>query len=157
MSGFWNGTPSWVRWSFLVTALGFLILLSNAKNAIDNLSDYTPVTWGGLEAWSAPLIRERNDLIAQLETRLQGHFNEIAWTQLIYRTQDLAFQISLLKNQQTMLRTTIASNPNDTAANEFREERLAEITAEIERKEQEWREIECLIENRNQPSGGARC
>jgi len=154
---FWNGTPTWLRWSLIVSVLGFFILLSNAKDAINNLHSWTPVTWGGLAAWAVPLISERDMLIAQLETRLQANFNDVAWTQLIYRTQDLDFQVELLKNTRTMLQATIAANPGEVSANEFRQARMDEIDESIERKVAESTRINCLIEHRNQPSGASRC
>ena len=66
---FWQNMPTWLRWSFLASVLAALILLSNAKTALNNLHSWLPVTWGALEAWADEALDK--PLEEQTETGLE--------------------------------------------------------------------------------------
>lgn len=153
MADFWAGTPKWIRWSFLVSLLGFVILLSNAKKAFEELHDWVPVTYGGLEAWAAPKLDETKQLAVNLATQLDAKFTDRDWNTIIYRSKDLRFQIESLKGQEYMLQLRLQAEPG----NELAMRRLDEVRDQIKLLEDELEALTCQIEARGQPALIAKC
>jgi hypothetical protein len=163
----WRELSRGVRWTTLAAIATVIITLSNLTGALEQLRPWMLVTWGGLEAWAAPIIMERNKLIsdvtsnhaivvAAMEQRLLGQLNDIQWDQAIYRTKDLEFQISHLKDRQLQLQTAIELDVDvNSEINRLRRERLREVEDELQRKIEELRTLVCLVENRG--STAARC
>lgn len=153
MSEFWKGTPNWIRWSFIVSALGFVILLANVKGALTDLHDWMPVTYGGLEAWAQPRRAVRDQAMADLTTKLTAQLSQYEWNQIIYRSKDLGFQIEALKGQEFGLIVRVQDEP----ANELAKQRLDDVQRQIKMLEDERAVLTCQVENRERPAALDRC
>lgn len=163
----WAELSRGVKWATITSIVTFIVLLGNLTGAIQQLRPWLPVTYSGLEAWAAPLITGRDVQISQLtsnhalvvaamEERLLGELTDIQWDQAIYRTKDLEFQISHLKDRELMLQTAIEldETPN-SEINRLRRERLREVEEELAAKIDELRVLVCHVENRG--NSNARC
>lgn len=153
MAKFWREAPTWFRWSLLTGVLSTLILLSDAKSAVESLRPWMLVTYGGLEAYAGNLVVNRNLEIAAAEGRLSARLTDFEWDQIIYRSKDVRFQLETLKGQQLMLLIRRDAEP----ANALVRERLEELQGEIQTLQREYDTLQCQIQERNDASAVERC
>lgn len=149
MSGIWNGTPKAIRWLVYGGALSLLLGLSQTVGALEKLSPYAPVLRYQLSGFTDTAQ------LSQLEAKLLNQLTDIQWDQVIYRTRDLDFQISVAKNTELMLIGVLEANPEQGELTQLRRQRLKEVQEEIKQKTEELERLNCLIQNRD--AQASRC
>lgn len=140
--------PAWTRWASIPAAIGFLILINNARSAVEGLEWWLPAHRGFVLTVRDSAVAKRDQQLALAEARTQDRLDDLAREQRMARIAIETMSLRLLEENAIRYGDLVAAAPGDVTLRA----RLSEIQSQIDATAKRINWMSCEIERETRPA-----